>query len=503
VKDAAQLARAAEEGRIHLQDFLNMTSIRFMELTTTKRRHTAAPASFKNGHLASGEEDTSLERYVVAGACTVPTLELYQHCCRELKKYISKGRRIVKDVEIDTFNENPPLFREYVTATPDVKALMDSQFKNVKTHARLLSKAKWYEWRMMVQDGLRQGLFKISEDMESDAQLLQKQTDLIASVLPELEKRHQRLLEESADLEEVAQELAESDPAVLEATREDLTELNLDIARKRKMIADLRQEYEESEAEVQLLSEKKDSCLAEISQSERIREACRGWTSADIETFKERVEAITQEHGWAVTGITGTNFSMAYKGEVQLDFDTATLQSASPDSRLEIRYIGDQKEYNAVAQTPEKEAVLHCIRNQVRAMQQDRTSLAKVLSLVAAGWHKAQYVGSQLRRINTTLPTTVEKGSDTNFLVKTSILLVPLETRVEVVLSLHGRDSSERVDFDIRPLAKVVYGEHFNEDKINEYLTTRLGEYVGALEEDWSDILIELRDRLIARGQKQ
>lgn len=65
--------------RIHLQDFLNMTSIRFMELTTTKRRHTIAPGAARDSTAAGGKDDMSLERCVVAGACTVPMLELYQH----------------------------------------------------------------------------------------------------------------------------------------------------------------------------------------------------------------------------------------------------------------------------------------------------------------------------------------------------------------------------------------------------------------------------------------
>ena len=80
---------AEQEDRIHLQDFLNMTSIRFMELTTTKRRHTVVPNALleQSAKMASlGDEDTDdtkagneLENCVVAGACTVPMLELYQH----------------------------------------------------------------------------------------------------------------------------------------------------------------------------------------------------------------------------------------------------------------------------------------------------------------------------------------------------------------------------------------------------------------------------------------
>lgn len=60
--------------RIHLQDFLNMISVSFMELTTSKRRQTQAPSMLRDCEL-----DISLERCVISGACTVPVLELYQH----------------------------------------------------------------------------------------------------------------------------------------------------------------------------------------------------------------------------------------------------------------------------------------------------------------------------------------------------------------------------------------------------------------------------------------
>jgi kinetochore protein Spc7/SPC105 len=78
----AEVEKEADEDRIHLQDFLNMTSIRFMELTTTKRRHTIAPSQPRDSGVVDGKEEMSLERCVVAGACTVPMLELYQHVSR-------------------------------------------------------------------------------------------------------------------------------------------------------------------------------------------------------------------------------------------------------------------------------------------------------------------------------------------------------------------------------------------------------------------------------------
>lgn len=85
----AAIGLAEQDDRIHLQDFLNMTSIRFMELTTTKRRVTVAPSVMLESSAKKADEeaafgspaekDSEFESCVVAGACTVPMLELYQH----------------------------------------------------------------------------------------------------------------------------------------------------------------------------------------------------------------------------------------------------------------------------------------------------------------------------------------------------------------------------------------------------------------------------------------
>lgn len=510
-KDAAQLEAEAEEGRIHLQHFLNMTSIRFMELTTTKRRHTAAPSSFKNGNMEEDGE-ASLERCVVAGACTVPNLELYQHSCRELKKYISEGRRIVKEIETDTLEENPPLFREYMTATPDVKALMDNQFKNVKTHARLLSKAMWYEWRMKLQDGLKEGLINITEGMDSDEQVLQKQQDLLASVMKDVVSRYEALLEESQNLEEAARELADSDPAELQASRNELTEVDSDIEAKKKLIAELRQQYDESEVEVQALSAKKEACLSDIRESERIREECRGWTSAEIDGFKgkltltgarpsltsiERVAAIEKAHGWNVTGINGSDLSMTYRQEIELIFDIAAFQSTQSTSSIDLYPIGDN-DTNALLN---KEFFVNCIRDHIRALPQSTTSVSEMLRVVSAAWDKARLVFAQTQRVNVTFPTKTTP-SESSLCISSALMLPQLQTRVEVDLAVSGVKGEDGLDFAIAPRARVVYGETFKTGKIEEYLTTRIGDKVGSLDEEWWDVLVELRERLIARGRK-
>ncbi|KAL7787393.1 hypothetical protein V8C37DRAFT_390588 [Trichoderma ceciliae] len=503
VNNEFQFMERVDQDQMHLQDFLNLTSIRFLELTTTKRRHTIAPRMSQSGILPDGEDDRSLERCVMAGACTVPMLELYQHSCRELKKYISEGRRIVKEIETETFEDNPPLFREYMSATPDVKALMDNQFKNVRTHARHLSKAMWYEWRMKLQDGLKEGLVSISDGMKGDLRVLEEQEGLLKAVMPNLVSRYESLLEESSNLEEAVRELADCDPAELQATREELTSLDDDIAQKKKLIAKLRQEFEASEADVEELAARKTQCLAEIEDSERIREECRGWTSTEVNNLKARVEAIEKEHGWAVTGISGPTLSMTYKREIELVLDITSFQPQQPNSRIDLWFIADSREVNPLPKTAEKEFLLQCIREHIRAMSQSRTKLSHLLNVVRAAWDKSNWVSREVGRINVTFPTKVTKTSDSSIAVISSLLLAPLETRVEVAFNLKGSSGPEGVNVDVSTDASVVYGEQFNVGKVGEFLATRIGKNVGAEGEQWSDVVVELYEKLIARGRKQ
>ncbi|KAM0742272.1 hypothetical protein ACQRIT_002449 [Beauveria bassiana] len=488
--------------RIDLQDFLNMISIRFMELQTTKRRHTAAPGTLQDGSTANGEDDMSLERCVVASACTVPMLELYQHSCRELKKYIAEGRRMVKEIEADTLEDNPPLFQEYITATPDVKALMDNQFRNVKTHARLLSKAMWYEWRMKLQEGLREGLVKISSDMDGDYRVLQEQMDMLESVLPELTRTYEGLVEERENLEEAAKELADCDPAELDSAREQLSTLDVDIDAKKKLIAELRLQLRTAEENSDSLSAKKVSCLADIAQSEKIREECRGWSSAEVNSLKGRVDALEKQLGWAVTGVNGTSLSMAYKREIEIVFDVTSFQPGGANSQIDLWYIADCREKDPLPRTVEKDFFLQCIRDYTRALQQSATKVSELLGVVQQSWDRATKVSSQIRRVNSTFPTQVRKTSDSSIEIVTSLLVVPLRTRVQVTLELQNRNITKGLDMDMALSVSVVYGEHFNVSKIGEFLSSKIGRTMGAMEENWSDVFVELHKRLMARGRK-
>jgi kinetochore protein Spc7/SPC105 len=282
--------------RIQLQDFLNMTNIRFMDLTTTKRRHTGHPgAEGKFAPEYNDEDDLppSLENNVAAAVCTVPMLTMYQHSCHEMKNYIAGGRDDLRTLEAEVYESQPPLFREYMSAPPDERAIMDNQFKNMKTNARLQSKAGWHAWRSQLLTDLKSGLLQSAADFEVDNALLVKQEELLNATLPELISYSDELEGRRVQLQERADEMSSVDRDELEATRDRLVTADSEIEEKKRLLAEMQQELAGKEAHVEALVERKAECLEEIKEAERVREEFRGWSASEVTVLKGKFAIIS------------------------------------------------------------------------------------------------------------------------------------------------------------------------------------------------------------------
>lgn len=194
--------------------------------------------------------------------------------------------------------------------------------------------------------------------------------------------------------------------------------------------------------------------------------------------------------------------SLAYKREIEIVFDVTAFRGHRANSTIDIWYIAVNREQNPLPKTAEKEFFLQTIRDHARALPHDSTEVSHFLRSVQTAWDKANFVSSQIERLNATFPTTVRRTSDSSIAITTSLLLVPLESRVEVKLNLYTETNGDGLEMILKPEAKVMYGEHFNVPKVADFLSTRIGKAVGAGEEQWSDVMVELHGRLIARGRK-
>lgn len=177
-----------------------------------------------------------------------------------------------------------------MVAPADVKGIMDNQFKNVKTNARLLSKAMWYEWRMKLLDGLKEGLSSIGQGMEQDDRQLRQQEQILEPIIPAITEEHENLTNQVAVAEAQAAELAGCDQEELKETRDHLVSIEQDLEKKRLVVEDLQNQLREREDGLEVALGAKEECILAIKEAEQIRQDCRGWST-------DEVAALQSEYG--------------------------------------------------------------------------------------------------------------------------------------------------------------------------------------------------------------
>ncbi|KAJ5267575.1 Kinetochore Spc7 [Penicillium angulare] len=412
-EDASGQDEAASDFEsIQLQDFLNMTNIHFMELTTTKRRHTTAPGSAKKRLSRPSSENVAkagtitFDDCVAAGFCTVPMLELYQHSCRELKSYISEGRQVIRSIEAETYTDNPPLFREYVTAPPDIRVIMDNQFRNVKTHARFLSKATWYEWRMKLLEGLMQGLHRHVDDMKADDELLSKREELLGTHVPPLVEKHATLEGVATNLQQSVEEMENCDQDELREIRQKLSNIEDEIEAKKRELQQLQGETEEKTNIIEAGTEIREEYMAQIQEAEKVKEECRGWSARDIRELKASVHKIERQTGWSITSASpGTDSSsvpmltMSYRGQLQIKFHPgafATNNSNAADKTnlpLELTFTS-KKAASAIASL-----VLQSMQQYLPTIQQSKIASKQLLHFISTAWDRTLGLENEARML--------------------------------------------------------------------------------------------------------
>lgn len=196
---------------------------------------------------------------------------------------------MIRSIEAETYAENPALFKEYVTAPPDIRVIMDNQFRNVKTHARLLSKATWYEWRMKLLEGLKEGLIRHADEMKVDDDLLSEREELLNRNVPLLVEKHASLEQEATNLQQLVDEMENCNQDELRSTRSKLSEVDSEIAAKRRELEQLQEEVQEKTTIIEAGAEMRDEFLAQIQKAERVKEECRGWSAREINELKGKL----------------------------------------------------------------------------------------------------------------------------------------------------------------------------------------------------------------------
>lgn len=416
-----------------------------------------------------------------------------------------------------------------MSVPPDIKSIMDNQFKNVKTHARLLSKAMWYEWRMKLLDGLKEGLLKIGEGMEEDDRLLTQEEQMIQPVLPALIEEHERLEEQVSVAEVQAAELADCDQDELKEARDSLMSIEHDLATKQKLVEDLQSQLREREDGLADVVERKQECIDEIKEAEKIRSECRGWSSTEVSAlhgmfsfrlfpnhghslFLAKVTALEDSHGWTIVSAAEAALTITYNRTLQLFFTPSSFKSnelpaQSENEPISLTYIADDHKYHPQPLTTEKRFFLQIMRAQLQCLQQSQYKVKDLLAFIGSSWEMALTIAEQARVLGVSYIMEPTITSDEVIAIRSFIFLNAMKTKVEVVFEVKVRSGDGIASFGVgvKPSAKVCYGEGLKEKKMGEFLESKIaGKGKGVKEKGvWAKAVGELEERLVARGRKQ
>jgi len=485
----AEVDKPDQQEKISLQSFLNMTGIHFIELSTTKRRQTIAP--FTSSRPSQDSQLPSTESRFAAAATALPLFELYQHATRELKSYISSGRRIIRSIEAETLEEQPALFREYIDSRPDVRMVMDNQFRNGKTNARLQSREGWYAWRAQLVDGLQGGLQGIRRGMEEDLKRLTEQEKLLDEVVPALVQRHGHLEREVEMLQQKAYEAENADEESLKEARSCLAAADAEVEEKQALLDRLQQQMRDKDDALAAADELKEEFLSHIEEANRVREECIGKSPKEVHSLTEKVDAIGRQTGWRLAAAEedcdasndlGVALTMRYKYKLRLFFYPAAFQQSNQQNgRRKSR--SRKSKFDSGSSTPisltyspvdegrtisspglptEQRFFLQILQSQlhaIAAMPGDTVSTKTILSMISNCWELAQKVSEEIRQLNLRGITSVSILGDEKLGVKTVVLFLG-QCRVDVSFSISvSFDENSELRTASSVSARALYGQ--------------------------------------------
>lgn len=370
---------------------------------------------------------------------------------------------MIRSIEAETYADNPPLFREYMKSPPDIRLLMDNQFRNVKTNARLLSKATWYDWRMKLLEGLKDGLNRHVDEMKGDSDFLSKYEVLLDSVVPELVQKHASLEKEATSMQQLADEMENCDKAELRDAREKLSSVDEEIAQKKRQLQELQQEAQDKTDTIENGTELKSEFIAQIQEAERVKEECRGWGAKEISDLKFAVRTIERQTGWCIVSAApsraGPLLTMSYRNQLKLTFHPGAFRIESPslcggnaNMPLDLTYAPERP---ASKLSPIASLILNALQNHLPTINQPTTPPKHLFHFITAAWNLVFALEEESRLLNLHGMTKLSLLSENRTLRARCTLL----SNAFKPLNKHKKPTaakSKRVDLDFAVSTRII-----------------------------------------------
>ncbi|KAK7694277.1 hypothetical protein QCA50_001458 [Cerrena zonata] len=310
---------------ISIEQFFDMTKIRFMDEIAAPRRSSIHPNrlgqqrsrrrslnSSTNG--ADEAEDVPLAEFVTTLSVELPQLELYSTIAGELRTWIEESKKMCKEADEEAIKMTPGLFREFADVDEGEREFLIHQLKLIKAYCHGMARSQWYDWRKTWTEQLQAAADEAFSSLESDALFLENIRKETSAMLPALRDEYAQVM---AELEKEQTDIAE----IEEQDQDTLNELKATIADQDLVIEGYSTDISEAKAKLERLEEKlaeieaqKQDALDAISQAQQIVHIQKESTSTEVFRLKDELEALEILHQWRMTKISPSLVEFIYAG---------------------------------------------------------------------------------------------------------------------------------------------------------------------------------------------
>ncbi|CAE6463533.1 unnamed protein product [Rhizoctonia solani] len=387
---------------ISASNFLKMTRISFMDGLTVKRRSTIGLGVLSRRRSGEKEPVPGVADYVTAMTIGVPQLETYNYAAKELKEYISNGKKAIKILEEDLDANNPYLFKEYLASGEEDRRAIEETLGGHKEAMRMRSKMSWYKWRHNFVSDMQVAADRETELLQQDLESLRAIGTQLTEPIPSLREQHAKLKAQLAAERAAVEAAKDCDPEIM-------SELKVGIAEQSAQIESYKTDIQSSTAKLEKLK-------AKLEEAETDKRTLQGQIrlhqdkldalhpTVEVVNLREEFEKLQRLHLWHAVKLEEKFIELRYDDHYRVQMECVAFKPIPSGCRiLVIPPKGKQTDEFPVL----SELVLDLAQAMIR--QAINLNLKKVVRMLGRLWTSVSHLRCNLRLLAMKYPVTITR----------------------------------------------------------------------------------------------
>ncbi|KAG2156535.1 Spc7 kinetochore protein-domain-containing protein [Suillus bovinus] len=466
-----------EDGpQISIEQFFEMTGIRFMDEIAAPRRSIVHPSALRPSRRQSTENEIPLSEYVVAMAVDVPQLELYTHVSKDLQLWIERIKGIYKEAEDEALKMTPQLFQEFVLADEEGQNELLHQLKLIKVNKHTQAKSEWYDWKMQWVEQLYEKADQGFRDLEADAKVLENIIRQAQEVVPALNEEYENLLREL--------EQEQTDVAELQTCDQDyLNELKATIQEQSVALEAFRADVDEGKAKLDRLQEKLEEIEVQklettdaIQVAERQIQVQKNSTHTEVFRLKDELEALQNLHMLQVTKVLPELFEFRYASSYDVSVPCKNFCPAVKEVSITRVQSAKLKYKDAF---PTLSPLILKTATSLITQSDGNLSVRQIVERLGDYWSACSQLLAQLKLVMIKYPVTITHGDDDDVGFTATVTVVFPSKKAKALISfIFDTRTFSSWPISIQSMqcdVKVAYGP-VQRDTLQEAILGRLRE---------------------------